>query len=81
MKMKVKETDVDDFNYVTPEQAVKKNLIKGYSVEQYRELARSKEPCSVCGRPAWKLAETGLCFTCTTGEADASDDYELEDEE
>lgn len=38
--------------------------------------------CIVCGAPIWAAgsAITGnsLCFTCTTGEADGSEDYEIE---
>ena len=36
--------------------------------------------CSNCGAPIWVIgaAEVGLmCFTCTTGEADPSEDYEI----
>ena len=35
-----------------------------------------------CGRPIWAIryAITGeeQCFTCTTGESDSSDDYEID---
>lgn len=38
--------------------------------------------CMQCGQPIWAIGSgvTGLdmCFTCTTGEADHSDDYELD---
>ncbi len=38
--------------------------------------------CSQCGAPIWAagsaLTGTNLCFTCTTGEADDSEDYEIE---
>jgi hypothetical protein len=30
-----------------------------------------------CGQEVWRLAGCGLCFTCTTGESDSSEDYEL----
>lgn len=36
--------------------------------------------CSVCGSPIWVIgsAEVGhMCFTCITGEADPSEDYEI----
>lgn len=67
------------FNLITPEQAVDLNVEgKGTrNVAYYKKLARSNKRCFVCGQPVWKLAETGLCFTCTTGEADDSNDYEL----
>lgn len=43
----------------------------------FREGAR----CA-CGEPIWVIgsAEAGLaCFTCVTGEADPSEDFELEE--
>ncbi len=37
--------------------------------------------CMICGQPIWAAgsAITGnyMCFTCTTGEADNSEDYEI----
>jgi len=39
--------------------------------------------CMICGVPIWAVgsAITGMdrCFTCTTGEADDSEDYEIEE--
>lgn len=46
--------------------------------DHYTDLAQQQGPCENCGDPIWRYGGTGLCFTCTTGEADASDDYELE---
>ena len=43
--------------------------------------ARAGERCA-CGNPIWVIgsAEAGLsCFTCITGEAVPSDDYEIAD--
>ena len=38
--------------------------------------------CMVCGAPIWAagsaITGTNMCFTCTTGEADDSEDYEIE---
>jgi hypothetical protein len=37
--------------------------------------------CS-CGEPIWVIGSSQvghMCFTCTTGEADASDDYEIDE--
>lgn len=65
-----------NFNYITPEQAVD-ILNNGDSVEYYRKLANNDKICENCSNPVWKLADTDLCFSCTTGETDASDDYEL----
>ena len=64
---------------ITPEKAAElhKGLAGAKTVEQYRKLASKKVRCQVCGQPAWRMVDTGLCFSCTTGESDASDDYEL----
>lgn len=42
--------------------------------------SRIKGKCQVCGMPVWRLANVGLCFPCTTGESDASGDFELIEE-
>ena len=38
--------------------------------------------CTICGAPIWAagsaITGTNLCFTCATGEADDSEDYEIE---
>ena len=37
--------------------------------------------CSVCDRPIWAIGSvtgTYRCFTCITGEADNSEDYEID---
>ncbi len=37
--------------------------------------------CVLCGAPIWAagsaITGTDMCFTCTTGEADDSEDYEI----
>lgn len=69
------------FNYLTPEEAFA--LHKGlpghedHGLTYWRELAKDARMCELCGAPVWKIANTGLCFSCTTGEADPSNDYEL----
>lgn len=68
---------VDDFIALEPPknpatlQRMRTNMVK---------QSRAKENCMVCDQPAWKLAGSGLCFPCTTGESDASQDYELIEE-
>jgi hypothetical protein len=59
---------------ITPQKAVEKGIFP--SLEEAKKAQRDRRRC-LCGRPAWRLAQTGLCFTCTTGEWDSSDDYEL----
>ena len=43
---------------------------------------RNGARCMICGAPIWAAGSgvtgTYLCFTCTTGEADDSEDYEIE---
>ena len=66
-------------------------MVKNNRDENREELIRSLKAalkakkngawCSCCGRPIWAAgsAVTGtyMCFTCITGEADDSDDYEI----
>lgn len=52
-----------------------------HTLEELHKLARIRGMCEVCGElPIWRLVNTGMCFPCTTGESDASDDYELIEE-
>lgn len=68
--------------YITPEQAKqfhdelnpKNKLPLSYWIKRSKITAK----CWVCGmEPVWKFGQGDMCFTCTTGEADCSDDYEL----
>ncbi|MDO4563864.1 MAG: hypothetical protein Q4C12_08560 [Clostridia bacterium] len=54
-------------------------------IQTLRETLDAKKKgakCMICGAPIWAAgsAITGMnrCFTCTTGEADDSEDYEIE---
>ncbi len=68
-------------SYITPEQA--KTFDDGIEggrrkpLSYYRELSTKDGICMNCDSPTWKLVDTGLCFSCTTGESDASSDYEI----
>ena len=46
------------------------------------EEKKNGAKCIICGAPIWAagsaITGTNLCFTCTTGEADDSEDYEIE---
>lgn len=64
-------------HYLTPEEAYKKQVQEGVTLEEYRALAAESGICTNCDEPIWKLAGMGMCFSCTTGQADASEDYEL----
>lgn len=65
-----------DFTYLTPEEAKEKDLIPGASLSTYESLAKDDRECD-CGQHVWRYGRTGLCFPCTTGESDASEDYEI----
>lgn len=73
-----------DFHYVTVDEMLeiqKKSPHDGTKKstrEELEAMARDNRTCENCDLPVWRFAETGLCFPCTTGESDASEDYELE---
>ena len=57
----------------------KKNIIK--AIEASLKDVRKGQKCS-CGNPIWVAGSIFVgnsCFTCITGEADASEDYEIEE--
>lgn len=62
--------------YITPERAYAIRLGDHFSLADYRRMAADNSKCQ-CGEPVWRYVGQGLCFSCTTGEADASEDYEL----
>jgi len=52
------------------------------NLEQAVNAKKSGAVCSQCGNPIWAIG-TGTvgwngCFTCITGEADSSEDYEID---
>ena len=72
---------MNDFGeYITPLLAY--NLNKAHSTRKlawYVKRSNLNAVCDVCGsQPVWKYGGTDMCFSCTTGQTDASDDYELE---
>lgn len=52
------------------------------SCVQALEHKRQGAKCICCGQPIWALAYAvsgvDMCFTCQTGTADDSEDYEIE---
>ena len=69
-------------HFITPEEAAKlhnkSNPDDKKSIEYFRQLSRDKSLCEVCGvERVWRFVGAGMCFSCITGEADASGDYEL----
>ncbi len=70
-----------DFKRITPEDFLRLNPGNDETLEELREAAKHEGTCDNCGQPIWKLGSLLVgwdgCFSCITGEADASDDYEL----
>ena len=52
----------------------KKELVK--TLNETLTAKKNGAKCIICGAPIW--AAGNLCITCTTGEANDSDDYEIE---
>ncbi len=75
--------DPTAFVYVTPDEFIRRMQEQGVkdhpSLEELRAKANAPDrECEVCGQlPAWKYVGLGMCFPCTTGETDASGDFEL----
>lgn len=66
---------------LTPEQYMQRQrgIQGGLTLAEVQAMAAAPPAtCSVCqSNPVWRLGGVGLCFPCTTGESDASEDYEL----
>lgn len=58
----------------------KEDLVQ--ALQQALEVKKNGARCMICGAPIWAagsaITGTNLCFTCATGEADDSEDYEIE---
>ena len=68
--------------YITPSELVKKHPDIKSELAELKALANQPDAtCPNCENPVWKYGQCGMCFTCTTGEADGSEDYELLEEE
>lgn len=72
--------------YLTPEQAYENNKDVAtnnpdypmQTLEDYTKRSKVNGMCTVCEmEKIWRYGGTDMCFSCLTGEADASDDYEL----
>ena len=69
-------------DFITPDEAAKMhnelNPHDQRTVEYFRKLSEDSSICPICETErVWRFGQCGMCFSCTTGEADASDDYEL----
>ena len=72
------------FTYISIEEFAD-GVVKNNRDATLREALAAKKNgarCMICGAPIWAAGSgvtgTCLCFTCTTGEADDSEDYEIE---
>lgn len=69
---------MNNFTYITPSELIRKHPDIDCSLKNLRALANKPDrQCENCDELAWKYGDTGLCFSCATGESDASGDYEL----
>ncbi|MBU1092578.1 hypothetical protein KJ836_02835 [Patescibacteria group bacterium] len=67
---------MNNFTFITPEEVIR--IDKSHTLEEFKKMANAKPIKCQCGQEdIWKYGECGLCFSCTTGESDASDDYEI----
>lgn len=63
-------------SYITPEEAKAGGDTR--SLKEIRALLKTRgETCMVCDEDVWMYGGAGMCFSCTTGESDASEDSEL----
>ncbi len=64
-------------SYLTPDQAIER--YEGITRGEF--LRRARAPalmCEACGKhETWRIVSNGMCFTCTTGRQDASQDHDL----
>lgn len=65
------------FVLITPEDLIAKHPDSDMTLKELQAIANQPERKCDCGAPIWKYGQTGMCFHCTTGEADNSEDYEL----
>jgi hypothetical protein len=63
--------------FITPQKLIKEHPDIKESLHQLIMRSRDNRKCEICGQPVWKYGHTGMCFTCTTGETDDSQNYEL----
>lgn len=68
---------MNNFTYITPSDLLDKHPDCTSSLDKLIAISQEPDSDCDCGEPVWKYGQSGMCFSCTTGEADASDDYEL----
>lgn len=69
---------MNNFNFITVEDFIKAHPDEAKNRDHLNQISKQRNSRCQCGQEnVWRYGEADLCFTCTTGEADASDDYEL----
>ena len=65
--------------YLTPKEAME-GTTSSLPLEHYEKMDKRKpRKCISCDMEnEWLLGECDMCFSCTTGESDASDDCEID---
>jgi hypothetical protein len=63
-------------HFITPEQAREQGDTRDMALLKSLATGRANKCCN-CDEDEWRFAGLGMCFSCVTGESDASDDYEL----
>ena len=73
-----------NFTYLTVDQLIQQYPQYTSKRDFWTQVAHQRDRlCSVCGQfNVWKLVmdkmpKNDMCFTCITGETDASEDYEI----
>ena len=67
--------------YLTPERVfelyAKTNAKPVFTLAELRRMASNNRICQCGQEKVWRMVGQDLCFSCTTGDADASEDFEL----
>ena len=76
-------TTIDEFvkSYNKSNPSEKNSNIRAVLIETV-QAKKDGAKCSQCGQPIWAIGSAAIgwngCFTCITGEADCSEDYEID---
>jgi len=74
---------IDDFvkSYIENNPEEKNNNIREVLIETVADK-KDGAKCNICKQPIWAIGSAIVgwngCFTCITGEADESEDYEID---
>lgn len=63
---------------LTPKEYFALDQGREFTLEELERRARRGGKCIACRtEDKWRLGGSGMCFPCTTGESDPSNDYEI----